>query len=103
MQWIGIVLEAITPEILSAESAGRAKALGQVRGVSCIPSSMRLQMKTETSAGDQGSLVLTLTGDEILLLRLALERATFQDTPPQHQKAIYNFAEDLLRSLAPYG
>ncbi len=60
-------------------------------------------MKTETLSDDQGSLVLTLTRDEIRLLRLALERATFQDTPPQHQKAIYNFAEDLLQSLSPYG
>jgi hypothetical protein len=42
---------------------------------------------------------LMLSGEEITYLRLALERATFQDTPPQHQRAIYNFAEDLLRAL----
>jgi hypothetical protein len=42
---------------------------------------------------------LELSGEEIRYLRMALERATFQDTPPQHQRAIYNFAEDLLRAL----
>jgi hypothetical protein len=45
------------------------------------------------------SLRLTLSGDEIKYLRLALERATFVDTPPLDQKAIYNFAADLLRNL----
>jgi len=42
---------------------------------------------------------MTLTGAEIMHLRLALERATFLDTPPQHQRAIYNFASDLLQKL----
>jgi hypothetical protein len=42
---------------------------------------------------------MTLTGAEILHLKLALERATFLDTPPQHQRAIYNFASDLLQKL----
>ena len=37
MQWIGIVLEAIRPEILSIEWVRRAKALDQVQGVSCSP------------------------------------------------------------------
>jgi len=45
------------------------------------------------------SLRLTLSGDEIKYLRMALERATFVDTPPLDQKAIYNFADELLRQL----
>jgi hypothetical protein len=42
---------------------------------------------------------MTLTGAEILHMKLALERATFLDTPPQQQRAIYNFASDLLQKL----
>src|SRR5438093_874660 len=53
----------------------------------------------EIIAKDPDSLQLTLSGDEIQYLRLALERATFLDTPPQHQRAIYNFADELLRRL----
>jgi hypothetical protein len=46
-----------------------------------------------------GSVRLTLTEEEVRYLRLALERATFLDTPPQHQREIYNFADTLLRAL----
>ena len=42
---------------------------------------------------------LTLNAVEIRYLRCALERATFLDTPPEQQRQIYNFADDLLRRL----
>lgn len=56
-------------------------------------------MQIEIVSEEPQSLRLTLIGSEIHYLRLALERATFLDTPPQYQRAIYNFAEDLLKRL----
>jgi hypothetical protein len=52
---------------------------------------------------NDGNVRLTLTADEVRYLRLALERATFLDTPPQHQREIYNFADALLQSLKNEG
>ncbi len=56
-------------------------------------------MQIEVISKSPKSVRLTITGDEIGYLRMALERATFLDTPPQHQRAIYNFASDLLYRL----
>ena len=56
-------------------------------------------VKIDIVSKNPAVIQLVLSGEEINYLRLALERATFQDTPPQHQWAIYNFAEDLLRAL----
>jgi len=56
-------------------------------------------MDLEFDAIEPGSLRLTLRGDEVKYLRMALERATFLDTPPGEQRAIYNFAEKLLARL----
>jgi hypothetical protein len=54
-------------------------------------------MKIDTL--EDGSVRLTLTAEEVPYLRLALQRATFLDTPPQHQKEIYIFADNMLRVL----
>ena len=56
-------------------------------------------MQIETVSEGSGAIRLTLTLKEARYLRLALERATFLDTPPQHQREIYNFADGLLRRL----
>ena len=56
-------------------------------------------MKIETIRRDDDFVRLTLTLEEVRYLRYALERATFLDTPPQHQRQIYNFADSLLRKL----
>ena len=56
-------------------------------------------MKVETSDADRVTLVLDRK--EIDLLRLALERATFVDTPPGRQDEILRFAEDLLKGIGP--
>ena len=58
-------------------------------------------MHIEVISKDPNSIRMTLTGAEIFHLKMALERATFLDTPPQHQRAIYNFASDLLQNLEP--
>ena len=50
--------------------------------------------RTET-----GGAVIALDGKEAALLRLALERATFVDTPPGRQSEIFRFAEDLLKVI----
>ena len=42
---------------------------------------------------------LTLTPGETELLSLALQRATFEDTPPDRQVAILEFASALQRQL----
>ena len=54
-------------------------------------------MQIDVVSKDPNSVRLTLTGDEIQYLRMALERATFLDTQPQHQRGIFNFASDLLQ------
>ena len=56
-------------------------------------------MQIDVVSKDPNSVRLTLTGDEIQYLRMALERATFLDTQPQHQRGIFNFASDLLQKL----
>lgn len=56
-------------------------------------------MQIETVSEGSGAIRLTLTLKEARYLRLALERATFLDTPPQHQREIYSFADGLLRKL----
>jgi hypothetical protein len=48
---------------------------------------------------DDGSVRLALSAEEVPYLKLALQRATFLDTPPMLQKEIYNFADNLLRIL----
>ena len=56
-------------------------------------------MQIEILSRDPVSAPLTVSGEEVDYLRLALERATFLDTPPQYQPAIYNFASELLQKL----
>ena len=46
-----------------------------------------------------GGARITLGADELRYFRLALERAMFQDTPPQHQRAIYALCDELLKKL----
>lgn len=46
-----------------------------------------------------GDATIALDAAEISLMRLALERATFVDTPPDRQEAIFKFADDLLKGL----
>ena len=55
-------------------------------------------MTIETTGS--GGAVITLDANEVDLLRLALERATFIDTPPGRQNEILRFAEDLLKGIA---
>jgi len=47
---------------------------------------------------EQGGMVIALDAKEVALLRLALERATFVDTPPGRQSEILRFADDLLKA-----
>ena len=54
-------------------------------------------MKVERN--NQGGAVVVLDTMEVELLRLALERATFVDTPPGRQNEILRFAEDLLKAI----
>ena len=56
-------------------------------------------MKVENSAG--GGATIALEGREVEVMRLALERASFIDTPPDRQDEILHFAEELLNALAP--
>ena len=56
-------------------------------------------MEIEVVSVNPASVRLTLVGEEVKYLRMALERATFLDTPPGEQRAIYGFAEALLRHL----
>jgi hypothetical protein len=56
-------------------------------------------MQIDVVPTEPGAVRLTLRGDELKYLRRALERATFLDTPPGEQRAIYNFAEKLLAEL----
>lgn len=55
-------------------------------------------MKVEKIAS--GGVTVTLEGKEVDLMRLALERASFIDTPPDRQDEILRFADDLLRAIA---
>ena len=48
-----------------------------------------------------GGAVITLDAAEVGLLRLALERASFIDTPPGRQNEILRFAEELLKAVTP--
>jgi hypothetical protein len=49
---------------------------------------------------EDGALRIDLTAEEARLLRLALERATFIDTPAGDQAAIMNFCTRALDALA---
>lgn len=49
---------------------------------------------------NDGGVVIALDANEVALLRLALERASFIDTPPGRQDAILRFADDVLRAIA---
>jgi len=60
-------------------------------------------MQIEVVSQKPRTLQLTLDEREIKYLRMALERATFLDTPPLEQRAIYNFAEKLLDELEKLG
>lgn len=44
---------------------------------------------------------ITLDGREVTLLRYALERASFIDTPAREQAAIANFCARALEALSP--
>ncbi len=54
-------------------------------------------MKVEPESG--GGVRITLSARETLLLRTALERASFMDTPVQLQGPTLDFAERLLKAL----
>ncbi len=56
-------------------------------------------MTVELQSG--GGAQINLTPRQVALLRLALQRATFVDTPPQHQEETFAFAERLLQDLEP--
>ena len=55
-------------------------------------------MKLDTVGGETR---LLLDASERELLRLALLRASFEDTPPEQQRAILDFAAVLLDALRP--
>ena len=55
--------------------------------------------KMKIERNDQGGAVVVLDRMEVDLLRLALERATFVDTPPGRQNEILRFAEELLKAI----
>jgi hypothetical protein len=57
-------------------------------------------MRVEDGAGEAR---LTLSRDEVYLLRRALERATFVDTPPSEQEAIATFCARALEVLRSRG
>jgi hypothetical protein len=44
-----------------------------------------------------GGLEVSLSPGEVDLFRLTLRRATFEDTPPERQREILDFAAELLR------
>jgi hypothetical protein len=46
-----------------------------------------------------GGLKLELDAREAVLLRYLAERASFVDTPPEEQEAIYGLAERILAAL----
>jgi len=48
----------------------------------------------------EDEVAIVLEKKEVELMRLALERASFIDTPPGRQGEILRFADDLLRELA---
>jgi hypothetical protein len=50
-----------------------------------------------------GGLKLELDGREARLLKLLAERATFVDTPPEEQDAIFRLAEQILSALGEEG
>jgi hypothetical protein len=50
-----------------------------------------------------GGLRLELDAREARLLKLLAERATFVDTPPQEQDAIFRLAEQILSALGEKG
>ncbi|MCI0340551.1 MAG: hypothetical protein L0216_05295 [Planctomycetales bacterium] len=54
-------------------------------------------MKVDPEPG--GGARVVLTAREVLLLRTALERASFVDTPVQLQGPTLDFAERLLKAL----
>ena len=49
---------------------------------------------------DAGGARLELSADEVRLLRLALERASFIDTPASEQPAILSLCSRILETLA---
>lgn len=46
-----------------------------------------------------GTTTITLDDRELRLMRAALQRATFMDTPPEQQEAILEFAAKALDQL----
>lgn len=48
-----------------------------------------------------GGVVIVLDAGETSLLRLALERASFIDTPPGRQDDILKFTDELLKATSP--
>ena len=59
--------------------------------------------RMEVAPTSDGGTTLTLTSREVMLLRTALERALFLDTPPHVQGATMDLAEELLRMLGESG
>lgn len=57
----------------------------------------------EVERGATGSIRIALTGEEAHLLRRALERALFIDTPAAEQPAILAFCSQALESLPKEG
>jgi len=58
-----------------------------------------MPMKIQVVSQKPYSIRIDLDEREAKYLRMALERATFLDTPPGEQRGIYNFAEKLLDEL----
>ena len=55
-------------------------------------------MKVETSTS--GGMTIHLEPREVEVLRLALDRAGFIDTPPDRQDEILRFSDDLRRAMS---
>jgi hypothetical protein len=53
----------------------------------------------EVNAAEQGGLVVRLERHEVKRLRVALQRAVFEDVPPQQVGAALDFADQLLKAI----
>jgi hypothetical protein len=56
-------------------------------------------MRLQVNVREDPALRLELARDEIALFRGALERASFMDTRPELQAAVYDFVQRLLSQL----
>jgi len=57
----------------------------------------------EVNAGDDGAVEVRLTPGEARRLRVALQRALFEDVPPQQLGAALDVADQLLKELQAAG